>query len=66
MNQKKAMPVVELDADDFPLHCPNPKMPIWSTHPRVFLKVQPGQEVQCPYCSTVYRLKPGVILKGHH
>ncbi|MFX8090606.1 zinc-finger domain-containing protein, partial [Acinetobacter baumannii] len=23
-------------------------------------------EVKCPYCGTVYKLAPGVELKGHH
>jgi hypothetical protein len=40
--------------------CPNPKagMKLWSTHPRVFLRLTEG-EAKCPYCGTVYRLKAG-------
>ncbi|MDF3034797.1 MAG: hypothetical protein K0S28_71 [Paucimonas sp.] len=56
---------VELDGKDLPAYCPNPAMPIWSTHPRVFLDVSHGDEVKCPYCSTVYKLKPGTVVKGH-
>ena len=50
---------VELDASDLPVFCPNPKMPLWSHHPRVFLQITAGGEARCPYCGTVYRLKAG-------
>ena len=39
--------------------CPNPKMPLWSNHPRVFIDVATGGVGKCPYCGTEYRLKPG-------
>lgn len=58
--------VVEIGGDDLPVHCPNPKMPIWSSHPRVFLDVAHTGEAKCPYCGTLYRLKPGTVLRGHH
>ncbi len=58
--------VVELDGEHLPPFCPNPKMPIWSSHPRVFLDVTHTGEAMCPYCGTVYRLKPGAVVKGHH
>jgi uncharacterized Zn-finger protein len=45
--------------------CPNPKMPLWSNHPRVFLDVVTLGEAKCPYCSTVYRLEPGTPLHTH-
>lgn len=60
--------VVEVSAKD--LHgpgvvfCPNPKMPLWSAHPRVFIDVAHG-EGKCPYCGTVYRLKDGEKPPGH-
>jgi uncharacterized Zn-finger protein len=47
---------VEVTARDLPLHCPNPAMPLWSSHPRVFLDVADGGEAMCPYCGTRYRL----------
>lgn len=50
---------VELDSKDLPAFCPNKAMPIWSSHPRVFLDFAANGEAKCPYCSTVYRLKPG-------
>ena len=57
--------VVELGSEDLPAHCPNPAMPLWSSHPRVFLDLAHGGEASCPYCGTVYRLKEGVSIKGH-
>jgi uncharacterized Zn-finger protein len=56
---------VELGAADLPAYCPNPSMPIWSSHPRVFLDMAANGEAKCPYCGTVYRVKPGTSLKGH-
>lgn len=56
---------VELDGHDLPAFCPNPKMPIWSSHPRVYLQVTQTGEAKCPYCGTVYRLKPGTVVKAH-
>jgi uncharacterized Zn-finger protein len=56
---------VELDSKDLPAHCPNDAMPIWSSHPRVFLEFADNGEARCPYCSTIYRLKPGVTSHKH-
>ncbi|MQR01900.1 zinc-finger domain-containing protein [Glaciimonas soli] len=56
---------VELDGKDLPAHCPNPLMPVWSSHPRVFLDITKTGSAKCPYCSTQYRLKPGAVVKGH-
>lgn len=58
--------VVELSAADLPAYCPNPQMPIWSSHPRVFLDITHTGSALCPYCGTTYRLKPGTVVKGHH
>jgi uncharacterized Zn-finger protein len=58
--------VVEVDGKDLPVHCPNPKMTNWSSHPRVFLDIVHTGEVKCPYCGTLYRLRPGTVVKGHH
>lgn len=52
--------IVELSARDLPAYCPNPKMPLWSWHPRVFLDVVNEPEAMCPYCGTRYRLAAGV------
>jgi uncharacterized Zn-finger protein len=56
---------VELDGKDLPAHCPNPAMPLWSSHPRVFLEFNHDGVAKCPYCGTAYRLKPGAVV-GHH
>ena len=46
--------------------CPNPKMTLWSTHPKVFLDVGTTGESRCPYCGTVYRLRAGEQLGAAH
>jgi uncharacterized Zn-finger protein len=55
--------IVELAAADLVgpgvVFCPNPKMPLWSNHPKVFIDVATTGEGRCPYCGTVYRLKAG-------
>ncbi|MES2831517.1 MAG: zinc-finger domain-containing protein [Pseudomonadota bacterium] len=56
---------VLLEAKDLPVYCPNPSMPMWSSHPRLFLDMTAKGEAKCPYCGTVYGLKPGVVLKAH-
>ena len=45
--------------------CPNPKMPLWSNHPRVYIDVVITGEGKCPYCGTVYRLKAGEKVHAH-
>lgn len=45
--------------------CPNPKMPLWSNHPRVFIDVASTGEGQCPYCGTHYKLAGGPMRGGH-
>lgn len=58
-------PVVEVQPKDLPVFCPNPAMPLWSSHPRVFLHFAESGEARCPYCGTRYRLAPGATA-GHH
>ena len=60
-----ALPVVEVSEGDLPLYCPNPAMPLWSSHPRVFLEAGANGEAMCPYCGTRYRLK-GSLRQGAH
>jgi uncharacterized Zn-finger protein len=61
--------VVEVTAADVQgpgvIFCPNPKMPLWSNHPRVFIDVATTGEGRCPYCGTVYQLKAGEKLHAH-
>jgi uncharacterized Zn-finger protein len=67
MSEPKA--VVELTAKDLQGHgvvfCPNPKMPLWSGHPKVFIDVASTGEGKCPYCGTVYKLKAGETVRAH-
>jgi uncharacterized Zn-finger protein len=67
-NKPKA--IVEVSAKDVhstgSVFCPNPKMPLWSNHPRVFIDVVTTGEGSCPYCGTVYRLKAGEKIAGGH
>lgn len=46
--------------------CPNPKMTLWSQHPRVYLDVSSSGEAQCPYCGTRYRLAGGAVRGTGH
>jgi len=66
----EAQAAVELTAKDLQGHgvvfCPNPKMALWSGHPRVFIDVATAGEGRCPYCGTVYRLKAGEVLSAAH
>jgi uncharacterized Zn-finger protein len=57
---------VEVSPENLPVHCPNPAMPLWSSHPRVFLDVAETGEARCPYCGTCYRLRGGPLAGGHH
>jgi uncharacterized Zn-finger protein len=63
--QPAAANAVELDGKDLPAHCPNPAMPLWSSHPRVFLEFNHDGVAKCPYCGTAYRLKPGAVVAHH-
>ncbi len=62
--------VVEVTAKDLTgpgvVFCPNPKMALWSNHPRVFIDVATTGEGRCPYCGTAYRLKAGESLPHAH
>jgi len=66
----RAPPTVEVRAADLQgpgvVFCPNPKMPLWSNHPRVFIDVASRGEGQCPYCGTLYRLMGGARHSAGH
>lgn len=55
MTATRELPRVVLRERDLPAFCPNPTMPLWSSHPRVYLDVGDEREVACPYCGTRYR-----------
>jgi len=46
----------EITADDLPLHCPMDGMPLWNSHPRVFIPMEKGSG-KCPYCGAEFTLK---------
>ena len=56
---------VEVAAADLPAFCPNPRMPLWSSHPRVYLDLEVTGEASCPYCGTRYRIAGGGV-PGRH
>ena len=57
--------VIEVTASQLPVFCPNPAMPLWSSHPRVFLDLDEHGEASCPYCGTRYRLGGGPAAGRH-
>ncbi len=59
------VPPVQVNAADLPVFCPNPAMPLWSSHPRVYLDVEGSGEAMCPYCGTQYTLAGGPRPGGH-
>jgi uncharacterized Zn-finger protein len=65
VSDTRELPVVMVKPADLPVYCPNPAMPLWSSHPRVFLDVVDTGEAMCPYCGTRYRLEGGPRAKGH-
>jgi len=56
---------VAVKPSELPVFCPNPAMPLWSSHPRVFLDIAVTGEAMCPYCGTRYRLEGGAQRAGH-
>ena len=56
---------VEVSPQDLPVYCPNPRMPLWSSHPRVYLDIAETGTAMCPYCGTRYRLKGEMPRSGH-
>lgn len=41
---------------DLPLACPGKNMRQWDSHPRVYLPIEKGSDVECPYCGAKYSL----------
>jgi uncharacterized Zn-finger protein len=50
--------VIELHAGEQPV-CPNKAMPLWSSHPKVFLQTDEKGHAACPYCGTQYHVPGG-------
>ena len=53
----------QLKADEFvdnkTFSCPPYDGCLWSSHPRVFLKLNENNQATCPYCGTHYTLGTG-------
>ncbi len=47
----------EVGAEDLPLSCPMPQMPLWNSHPRVYLAIEKTGEAKCPYCGAEFLLR---------
>jgi uncharacterized Zn-finger protein len=52
--QSNAERVYHVRLADLPVSCPRENMPLWCSHPRVFLPLATQREVVCPYCSARY------------
>ena len=63
--ETSAPDAIVVEAKDLPVFCPNPRMPLWSSHPRVFLDIEVTGRAACPYCGTRYRLAGGPRKGGH-
>lgn len=48
---------VAVTRDQLPLHCPQPAMSLWNSHPRVFIPIEKTGKARCPYCGTDYELQ---------
>jgi uncharacterized Zn-finger protein len=46
--------------------CPNPRMPLWSSHPKVYIDLSHTGHGKCPYCGTEYQLKAREVIKAGH
>lgn len=46
--------------------CPGATMPLWNSHPRVYLDLSASGSARCPYCGTVYRLQDGAQAQAGH
>lgn len=66
----KPAAVVEVAAKDLQgpgvVACPNPAMPLWSSHPKVYIDLSHEGLGRCPYCGTEYRLRAGETISSHH
>jgi uncharacterized Zn-finger protein len=56
---------VKVKPAELPVFCPNRAMPLWSSHPRVFLDIAETGFVMCPYCGTRYELEGGPLAGSH-
>ena len=62
---RQATPAIEIGDKDLPLYCPNPAMPLWSSHPRVFLDVADTGRGDVPVLRHALSVEGGPLKKGH-
>jgi uncharacterized Zn-finger protein len=48
--------IIKVSRKDLPLCCPRPNDPVAMMHPKVYLPVEKGGVVTCPYCGARYQL----------
>ena len=65
MSDVREREAVEVRPQDLPVFCPHPRMPLWSSHPRVYLDIAETGDAMCPYCGTRYHLAGGPLKGGH-
>jgi len=46
----------DVTSAQLPLSCPLPEMPLWSSHPKVFIPLDQNGEGMCPYCGATFKL----------
>lgn len=56
MQESNAERSYEVTRADLPLSCPMPDMPVWNSHPKVYLPIEETGQAKCPYCGAVFRL----------
>lgn len=70
MSDTSTASIVEVTAAELEgpgvVFCPNPKMPLWSGHPRVYIDLSHTGKGRCAYCGTTYQLKAGEKLPSGH
>lgn len=56
MSEANSQDIVDVTAEQLPMHCPAPDAPLWNSHPRVYIPLREAGSAACPYCGTRYRL----------
>ncbi len=54
--QANAEAQYDVKQSDLPLSCPMPDMPVWNSHPKVYLPIEKTGEAKCPYCGAQFTI----------
>tara|TARA_R110000868_G_scaffold380784_1_gene646838 strand:+ start:11696 stop:11920 length:225 start_codon:yes stop_codon:yes gene_type:complete len=46
----------EVTSHDLPVSCPMPDMPLWSSHPKVYMQLMETGTAVCSYCDAKFVL----------